>query len=318
MYQIGPLLATRDNVQCSLSFRQNTKPPLQVSDELIVDLVMQRLSLVLCIVFFIVCVDIDAFITSWQAKRTTIHRRRELTAAPHEPSVAGIQRKLTATRIIENARPSTAVIIPTFAGLLFDGIFQRIPILKKLRGIGALVTIMSASCLSSAMNCPPANDVFELCWTKLLPASLSLWLVASTVEAETRETPPKEDTWDELRAVSIPFLIGCIGSVLGCLVAFTDCYIGRNNAARGHKHFLSGRQHFFFRPGHLLLSPVEAAITAGCLCSAYIGGPWNYFTTMRILANDDSLPPYTRDAVRSVIGYAKICGMFPLALPSYA
>jgi hypothetical protein len=131
-----------------------------------------------------------------------------------------------------------------------------------------------------------------------------LWLIASTVQEEFDDTSSRgDDTWSEIIAVSIPFALGCIGSMLGCLLSFVFCFCSRNNAVRVHQHIFPGRQHFFLTPGHLVLNPAEAAVAAGCLCSAYIGGPWNYFTTMRILENDDTLPSFARDAVHGVLGY---------------
>lgn len=220
-------------------------------------------------------------------------------------SVHASTRKFSTTSIIDHATAASTIVIPTLAGLSIDSFFQRTRVrnLSKLRGIGALVTILSASIISGLGLCTSTHHIRELCWTRLLPASLSLWLVASTVEDESIDTSSQHGTLNEIVAVSIPFAIGCIGSILGCLLSFTCCCVSRHNASRVHKRILPGRQHFFMTPGHLLLSPAEAAVAAGCLCSSYIGGPWNYFASMRILANDESLPLFAKDAVRGVLGY---------------
>jgi hypothetical protein len=203
-------------------------------------------------------------------------------------------------------------MIPALVGSSMERFLKHIPILNKLQGIGIPVTIMSASILSSLVKIPAMQSIHELCWSVLLPASLSLWLVASTIEEENRDSFPGDDVMDEVFAVSIPFFIGCIGSVLGTFLSYAYCCVGRNNATRTHKLILSGRQHFFLRPGHLLLSPAEAAVAAGCLCSAFIGGPWNYFASMRILENDESLPSFARDAVRGVLGYVMFISLMHL------
>jgi hypothetical protein len=45
------------------------------------------------------------------------------------------------------------------------------------------------------------QSIHELCWSVLLPASLLLWLVASTIEEENRDSFPGDDVMDEVFAV---------------------------------------------------------------------------------------------------------------------
>jgi hypothetical protein len=238
-----------------------------------------------------------------------------MVASPQQrpSSMVCLKRELF-TEIIENAVAASSIAAPTILGLSIDGCIKNCNVgyLRKLQGIGALLTILTASFLSSAFGFfSSMHHIHDLCWSRLLPASLSLWLIASTVQEEFVDTSSRgDDTLSEIIAVSIPFALGCIGSMLGCLLSFVFCFCSRNNAVRVHQHIFPGRQHFFLTPGHLVLNPAEAAVAAGCLCSAYIGGPWNYFTTMRILENDDTLPSFARDAVHRVLGYVH----YPLAI----
>lgn len=222
------------------------------------------------------------------------------------------KRHLANTNLIEQVTAASTVILPALTGLSIDRLFQTIPRLSKLSGLGALITILTASVLSVSGSwvyskgptlgyySSTLSNIYKLCWTKLLPASLSLWLIASTVEEENRESSPSKGAWDELLATIIPFGIGCIGSILGCILSFTYCCLGRKNTY--HYRIMRGRRHYFFLPGHLLLTPPEAAVAAGCLCSAYIGGPWNYFVCMRILGEDGTLPEFAKEGVRGVLG----------------
>lgn len=229
---------------------------------------------------------------------------RIVTSPQQRPSSIVRLRRELLSGLIENTVEASAITAPTLLGLMIDGCIKNCNVrhLRNLQGVGALLTILTASFLSSVFGFSSSmHYMHEFCWTRLLPVSLSLWLIASTVEEEFSDTSSRGDhTWSELFAVSIPFALGCIGSTIGCVLSFLLCFLSRNN--QEHQHIFAGRRHFFFTPGHLVLSPAEAAVAAGCLCSAYIGGPWNYFTTMRMLENDDSLPSFASNAVHGVLG----------------
>ena len=175
--------------------------------------------------------------------------------------------------------------------------------LGKLEGLGQIVTIITASHFSSLGISPTSHRVYDLCWKWCLPASLSLLLLSPTVEekdtvylngaasnnlvkarSKARRNRVRDSTRREIVAVSVPFFIGSIGSILGCLLSFFFCWLGRNNQVQAHTHILRGRKHYLFQPGKLLYEPSEAAVAAGCLISSYIGGSLNYLASAKIIA----------------------------------
>lgn len=211
------------------------------------------------------CLIAKAFLSPRSSRRRDGEHAAGMTV--QRRSFAGHRKtKLSAINLVEHTAAASTIILPTLAGVAIDSFLQRsrIQILSKLDGIGALVTIVTASLASTLGYCALTHSINELCWTRLLPASLSLWLVASTIKEESLELCSRDGDWDEIKAVSIPFAIGCIGSILGCMLSFTCCWIGRNNTLRAHKHILRGRRHFFLTPGHLLLNPRDAAVACGC------------------------------------------------------
>jgi len=167
----------------------------------------------------------------------------------------------------------------------------------SLEGVGHIVAIIAASHFSSLGISPSSHRFYDICW-KCLPASLSLLLLSPIVEDNEVATTPngnkmkikkirvRDATRKEIMAVSIPFVIGCIGSILGCILSFFFCWLGRNNHVRAHKRIFAGRQHYLFQPGKLLYEPSEAAVAAGCLISSYIGGSLNYFASAKIIASE--------------------------------
>ena len=169
-----------------------------------------------------------------------------------------------------------AIVASTAIGMAAD---KKV---RYLRGAGSLITILAASHLSNLGLSPISHPFYELCWTKFLPASLALLLLAPTIPEEeqgkvdmntsTGASRTRDAAREEIGAVSVPFVIGCLGSILGCLVSYFISLLGKENRNRIHSHILTGRKHFFWLPGHLLLQPTEAAVAAGCLCSSYIGG----------------------------------------------
>lgn len=175
---------------------------------------------------------------------------------------------------------------------------------RLLSGAGTMVTLLVAAMLSNIGISPASNQVYELCWQKILPLSLALLLLApqqddyyrGLVRDRQSEWPSQDDSRNEsatketISAVGVPFAIGSIGSIVGCIVSFITCVLGANNPTRVHSRILRGRKHFFWLPGHLLMLPVEAAVGAGCLCASYIGGSVNFFATARIVATDVKFP----------------------------
>lgn len=167
---------------------------------------MQSRLLTIYIISSIACHSVEAFLSSSSIRTKDCAIPKDLQVYPF------IQQRYAARNIpLEHVASTSAIIIPTAVGLAIENIVRRVHVLKKLQGIGALLTIFSASVLSTLGVTSPTNSICELCWTRLLPASLSLWLIASTVEEENREAPSRERTRDEMIAVLIPFSIGCIG-----------------------------------------------------------------------------------------------------------
>lgn len=175
---------------------------------------------------------------------------------------------------------------------------------RYLSGAGTMVTLLVSAVMSNVGLSPASSPVYEMCWTKFLPLSLALVLLAPQKEENHRglvsgQRPERssllgggEDktTKEMIGVVGVPFAIGSIGSVVGCIVSFIVCLLGANNPNRVHSRILHGRKHFFWNPGHLLLLPAEAAVGAGCLCASYIGGSVNFFATARIIASDVKFP----------------------------
>lgn len=182
---------------------------------------------------------------------------------------------------------------------------------QSVEGVGHIVAIIAASHFSSMGISPSSHRFYDICW-KCLPASLSLLLLSPIVEEDNEDaTGPnsnkmkitkmrlRDATRKEIMAVSIPFVIGCIGSILGCVLSFFFCWLGRNNHVRAHKRIFAGRQHYLFQPGKLLYEPSEAAVAAGCLISSYIGGSLNYFASAKIIASETGT--IAKDAASGVL-----------------
>ena len=190
-----------------------------------------------------------------------------------------------------------AIACSSLLGMKMNNI--NIPKFGKVEGVGPIVAIITASHFSSLGISPTSHRFYDICW-KCLPASLSLLLLSPIVEEKgtvqtadikssrkntTSNDKVKAAARREITAVSIPFFIGCIGSILGCLLSYLFCWLGRHNQVRLHKHIWVGRNHYLFQPGKLLYEPSEAAVAAGCLISSYIGGSLNYLASAKIIAS---------------------------------
>ena len=136
-----------------------------------------------------------------------------------------------------------------------------------------MLTLLVAAHFSNLNFSPPSHFLYDFCWTGFLPASLAFLLLAPLSPEEMK----KDSTRETVAALSVPFVIGSIGSMLGCAIAFFICFLGADNHAR----IMRGRKHVAF--GRLLLNPKEAAVTAGCVCASYIGGSYNFFAAARII-----------------------------------
>ncbi len=180
-----------------------------------------------------------------------------------------------------------AIAYPTILGITVDRLQSKLPFSKYVQGITPLLTILSAAHFASLHMIPSSHYLYDICWNRLLPASLALSLLSPSFEKDDCDSSVRKRTSKfvkrEIFTVSIPFILGCIGSVLGCLLSFFYCWLGKDNYIRVHKRIFQGRKHFLLTPGHLLLEPRMAAVATGCLISSYIGGSYNYFDAARIL-----------------------------------
>ena len=137
-------------------------------------------------------------------------------------------------------------------------------------GSGTVVSLLVASVLSNIGLAPSSHPLYDICWTKLLPASLAFMLM-SGFGGDDNGTSIQDTTEDEVKStiktVSIPFAFGCLGSIVGCLLSFVGSVLMSTNT------------------GRWTLPPLDAATAAGCLCSSFIGGTVNLFATARILGS---------------------------------
>jgi len=194
-----------------------------------------------------------------------ISQSRSLHSRPTRPNYStGISATaITTTSLNSTGSAVAALTVSALAGTVAD----RFKLLGG--GSGTLVSLVVASLLSNLGLAPASHALYDVCWTKLLPASLALTLISGfdIEKASDRNGPSKNDSThiqQSISAVSVPFAIGSVGSILGCLLSFVLSLFATN-------------------VGRWSLPPIEAAVAAGCLCSSYIGGTVNLFATARIV-----------------------------------
>jgi len=228
-------------------------------------------------------------------KPTFHHRQHHVLFSPSSSQLNSLH-----ADSLETLSAATAIACSSLLGMNLNK-------LGKLEGVGHIVAIITASHFSSLGISPARHRFYDICWKWCLPASLSLLLLLPAVEehenksnignrasnnimkatSKARRSSVRDAARREILAVSVPFFIGCIGSILGCLLSYFFCWLGRNNQVRVHKHILRGRKHYLFQPGKLLYEPSEAAVAAGCLISSYMGGSLNYLASAKIIASAD-------------------------------
>lgn len=147
---------------------------------------------------------------------------------------------------------------------------------------GILVTLLTSGVLSNVGLVPSSHVLYDLCWTRFLPASLALLLLTPLkLGTDKDEAAPARDTWD----MAIPFCLASFGSIVGCLVAFLVC------------------QSWFD-------TPYAAAVAAGCLCASYIGGSVNFFATAHVLSSS----PNSSGNMSSLFGSMATADLIVMAL----
>ena len=156
-------------------------------------------------------------------------------------------------------------------------------------GNGIIITLLVASLCSNFGFVPANHFLYDLCWSHLLPMSLALLLLTNAEsnkksDSETiKTTSPSQSTsittpigtksiLKQVRDLIPPFFIGCIGSIIGCIGSFFL--------------FSSFPKSVLLNSFQAQFTPKIAALAAGCLCSSYIGGSINFFSTAKILSMD--------------------------------
>lgn len=104
--------------------------------------------------------------------------------------------------------------------------------LNLFRDSGLIITLVLAAALSNlglmGFAVPSVHPIYDLCWSRILPASLALIIFSSSSETSGingDETFFGEDgrrylnTRELIVAVGIPFFIGSVGSILGCILS---------------------------------------------------------------------------------------------------
>lgn len=259
---------------------------------------MSRLSLTQKVLTFLFIGSVNSFQSSSLItnQKPTFHQRQQHVLF----SPSSSQLNSLPPNSLETLSAATAIACSSLLGMNLNK-------LGKLEGVGQIVAIITASHFSSLGICPTRHRLYDICWKWCLPASLSLLLLSPVVEEydnesnivnatsnnivkarrKARRSRVRDAARREIVAVSVPFFIGCIGSIVGCLLSYFFCWLGRNNQFRVHKRILRGRKHYLFQPGKLLYEPSEAAVAAGCLISSYIGGSLNYLASAKIIASAD-------------------------------
>jgi len=175
-------------------------------------------------------------------------------------------------------RAALTLIVSSAAGIAYDK--------KRGGGLGTLITLLVAAHASNLNLGPSHSALYDFCWTTLLPSSLALLLLASPSAKD------RHSFRQDIRAVAIPFLLASIGSILGCVISFSLTLMGAMNS--------TSRK--WWRPGRLLLPPIEGAVQAGCLCASFIGGPVNYFGVRHLLASSKDLLGHDGGVLQSLFG----------------
>ena len=137
---------------------------------------------------------------------------------------------------------------------------------------GTIVSLLVAASLSNLGLAPVKHPLYDVCWTKLLPASLALLIMSglpsqnSANGASVSQNDDGSSSRETVMAVIFPFVIGAVGSIIGCLLSFAMSLILAHSKLKRWS-----------------IPPMEAAVASGSLCSSYIGGTVNLFSTARAL-----------------------------------
>jgi len=147
---------------------------------------------------------------------------------------------------------------------IFGLISERLRFLSG--NAGPVLSLFVSALISNALSVTAVDSVVDFCW-KLLPASLAFLLISpSNQQQECDDASTYSSAKDTVAAMSIPFIIGSLGSIIGCIISATVLKGGSDSAS-------------IFQ----MRSKNHAIIAAGCLVSSYIGGSVNFFATANII-----------------------------------
>lgn len=140
---------------------------------------------------------------------------------------------------------------------------------EKLRFLsgsaGSVIALLVSALISNIFSFQIEDNVIDLCW-ECLPASLAFLLLSPSKENLNEKQSNSSLVKDTVFAMSAPFFLGSIGSILGCIISAFLCSSGSNNAS-------------IFQ----MTTKYHSIIAAGCLVSSYIGGSVNFFATANII-----------------------------------
>ena len=170
----------------------------------------------------------------------------------------------------------TTLILSSTTGILFEKYISN-------GGGGHVITLLTSALLSNLsqvlssipIRIPTNHYLYDCCWGIFLPASLVFALLSSSPSSSampnTSQNSTQTNSYSEsnnskailkntIQGMTIPFILGSIGSILGCISSY----------------------HFVSMPYN---TRDISALLAGCLCASYIGGTVNFFATANILKN---------------------------------
>ena len=164
------------------------------------------------------------------------------------------------------------LILSSTTGILFE---------KYISNGGHVITLLTSALLSNLSqvlahirNIPTNHYLYDWCWSIFLPASLIFALLSSSLSSSAMSNTSQNSTQTNnsksnnskailkstIQGMTIPFILGSIGSILGCISSY----------------------HFVSIPYN---TRDISALLAGCLCASYIGGTVNFFATANVLKN---------------------------------
>ena len=177
-----------------------------------------------------------------------VHNGLLVTAEEHEVRKCRCT-ALTSMHLSPSTITATAsVAISASAGFTIDKLYNQ--------DSGLIITLVLAAILSNfglfGYHVPSMHPIYDLCWSKFLPASLALTLFTNASEHDNMQgdVETTKTSLDVIIAVGIPFTIGSIGSILGCL------FSSSLQVWAGSVDWLK----------KLSMSPIEASVAAGKKC----------------------------------------------------